>query len=69
VNYLADQSSADKLVGELTEKGHRVAAFRADVSDREQTTNLVRQVVAEFGGLDILASNAGIRHFGACGWM
>jgi NAD(P)-dependent dehydrogenase (short-subunit alcohol dehydrogenase family) len=65
VNYVADQSSADKLVAELTEKGHQVAAFRADVSDPAQTHDLVEQVVQAMGGIDILASNAGVEHFGA----
>jgi 3-oxoacyl-[acyl-carrier protein] reductase len=65
VNYVADASSADKLVAELTDKGHQVAAFRADVSDPAQTHDLVAQVVEAFGGLDILASNAGVEHFGA----
>jgi len=67
VNYVADQSSAEKLVTELTDKGHQAAAFRADVSDRAQTRDLVQRVVAEFGGLDILASNAGVEHFGPLG--
>jgi 3-oxoacyl-[acyl-carrier protein] reductase len=65
VNYIADQTSADKLVAELTDKGHHVAAFRADVSDPAQTHDLVGRVVEAFGGIDILASNAGVEHFGA----
>jgi 3-oxoacyl-[acyl-carrier protein] reductase len=65
VNYVADQSSADELVAELTDQGHQVAAFRADVSDPAQTHDLVGQVVEAFGGIDILASNAGVEHFGA----
>ena len=65
VNYVADQASADKLVAELTDKGHQVAAFRADVSDPAQTHDLVEQVVEAVGGIDILASNAGVEHFGA----
>ena len=65
VNYVADQSSADALVAELTDKGHRAFALRADVSDRAQTQELVQQTVAQLGGLDLLASNAGIEHFGA----
>jgi NAD(P)-dependent dehydrogenase (short-subunit alcohol dehydrogenase family) len=65
VNYVADQSSAEKLITELTGKGHQVAAFRADVSDPAQTYDLVQLMIAEFGGLDILASNAGVEHFGA----
>jgi 3-oxoacyl-[acyl-carrier protein] reductase len=65
INYVADQSSADTLVAELTDKGHRVAAFQADVSDPAHTEDLVQRVVAEFGGLDLLASNAGVEYFGA----
>jgi 3-oxoacyl-[acyl-carrier protein] reductase len=65
INYVADQSSADNLVAELTDKGHQVAAFRADVSDPAQTHDLIGHVVETFGGLDILASNAGVEHFGA----
>ena len=65
VSYVADQSSAGKLITELADRGHQVAAFRADVGDPAQTRDLVQLVVAEFGGLDILASNAGVEHFGA----
>ena len=65
VNYVADAESAEALVNELTAAGHRAAAFQADVSDPEQTQDLVARVVAEFGGLDLLASNAGVEYFGA----
>jgi 3-oxoacyl-[acyl-carrier protein] reductase len=65
VNYVADAASADALVRELTEAGHRAVAFRADVEDPAQTQDLVKRVRAEFGGVDLLASNAGIEHFGA----
>jgi 3-oxoacyl-[acyl-carrier protein] reductase len=65
VNYVANASSADALVRGLADKGYQAAAFRADVADRAQTEDLVARVVAEFGGLDILASNAGVEHFGA----
>ena len=65
VNYVADASSAEALVSELTDQGHRAMAVRADVADPDQTRDLVARVVAEFGGLDLLASNAGIEHFGA----
>lgn len=65
INYVANAASADALVTELTDKGYQVAAFRADVSDPAQTHDLVQRVVSELGGLDILASNAGVEHFGA----
>jgi NAD(P)-dependent dehydrogenase (short-subunit alcohol dehydrogenase family) len=65
VNYVADEASADALVKELSDDGHRAAAFRADISDAAQTQALVARVVEAFGGLDVLASNAGVEHFGA----
>ena len=64
VNYVANASAANALVSELTDKGCQAAAFRADVAERDQTKDLVAQVVDTFGGLDILASNAGVEHFG-----
>src|ERR1700746_913916 len=64
VNYVADASSADALVGELTDSGQQAVALRADGGDPAQTKDLGSRVVEEFGGLDILASNAGVEHFG-----
>jgi 3-oxoacyl-[acyl-carrier protein] reductase len=65
VNYVANDAAADALVEELRDSGRKAGAFRADVSDAAQTRELVTRVVAEFGGLDIVASNAGVEHFGA----
>lgn len=65
VNYVSDAASATALVDELTGHGHEVHAFQADVSDPTQTAQLVHRVTDRFGGLDLLASNAGIEHFGA----
>ena len=65
VNYVADAEAAEALVNELTAAGHRAVAFQADVSDPAQTQDLVARVVADFGGLELLASNAGVEHFGA----
>jgi NAD(P)-dependent dehydrogenase (short-subunit alcohol dehydrogenase family) len=65
VNYVVNDAAADALVEELRSSGRNAAAFRADVSDAAQTHELVTRVAAEFGGLDIVASNAGVEHFGA----
>ncbi|MEV5498397.1 SDR family oxidoreductase [Nonomuraea fuscirosea] len=65
VNYRSDRAAADALVGELRDNGCAVSAFPADVSDVAQTHELVGAVVSEFGGLDLLVSNAGVEHFGA----
>ncbi len=69
VNYRSNKQVADALVRELQDRGHTTAAFRADVSDPAQTRDLVQRVVGEFGGLDLLASNAGIEHFGALAFI
>ena len=60
INYVANASAANALVSELKAKGAQAAAFRADVAERAQIKGLVAQVVDTFGGLDILASNAGV---------
>ncbi|HEY0618379.1 MAG TPA: SDR family NAD(P)-dependent oxidoreductase, partial [Kribbella sp.] len=65
VNYRSDQEAAEALVGELRDNGCAASAFPADIGDRAQTHELVGAVVSEFGGLDLLVSNAGIEHFGA----
>ena len=65
VNYRSDRAAADALVGELRDNGCAASAFPADISDRAQTHELVGAVVSEFGGLDLLVSNAGVEHFGA----
>ena len=64
VNYRSDAAAADALVKEIVGNGGRAVAFQADVSDPAQSTSLVDDVVAEFGELHLLASNAGIEHFG-----
>lgn len=65
INYRSDAAAANALVEEIARNGGRAAAFQADVSDPAQSKSLVDHVVAEFGGLHLLASNAGIEHFGA----
>ncbi|WP_254206799.1 SDR family NAD(P)-dependent oxidoreductase [Nocardia alni] len=65
VNYRSDQGVADELVGELRDNGCAASAFPADISDAAQAHELVGAVVSEFGGLDLLVSNAGVEHFGA----
>lgn len=65
VNYRSDAAAADLLVKEIVGNGGRAAAIQADVSDPVQSMSLVEDVVDEFGELHLLASNAGIEHFGS----
>lgn len=65
VNYRSDKAAAEALVGELNNDGCTAAAFQADLTEAARAHELVGAVVAEFGGLDLLVSNAGVEHFGA----
>lgn len=64
IDYLGDAEPAEALVAELRGKGFKAHAFRADVSKPEECRALMDDAVQAFGKIDILASNAGIEHFG-----
>ena len=49
---------------ELCALGVRAKAYAADAADYEQTQQIVEQVLADFGGIDILINNAGITRDG-----
>jgi 3-oxoacyl-[acyl-carrier protein] reductase len=57
---------ADKAANELSSKGNgRVIGFEADVRSLESQEKAIKQVIEEFGQLDILVANAGVGHFGS----
>ena len=58
VNYLSHADEAAATMDEVRALGRRAAAHRADVADRGQVERMVASVVADFGALDILVSNA-----------
>jgi 3-oxoacyl-[acyl-carrier protein] reductase len=49
---------AERTSEEIRGMGRRSAAIKMDVTDRAQVRDVVAQVVAEFGSLDILVNNA-----------
>ena len=61
VNFRSDRESADRIVREIGERGGRAIAVQADVSKPEDCARLFERAVAELGGIDILAANAGIQ--------
>ena len=56
--------SVNGVVAEITQAGGTAKAWTTDVSDRQAVEQLVDEVVAEFGGLDIIVNNAGISQAG-----
>ena len=57
-DVLADDG--ERTVGEINSGGGTAAFVQADVSDSDQAEELIVRAVERFGGLDVLANNAGI---------
>lgn len=58
--YLSSVEKGEALTAELEAKGVKAKGFRSDASDFAAAEQLIADVVAEFGSLDILINNAGI---------
>jgi 3-oxoacyl-[acyl-carrier protein] reductase len=61
VNYRSGAEAAEALVAEL---GGEARAFQADVSDPAAAEQLVKDVIAHYGQLDVLVNNAGVTNDG-----
>ena len=51
---------AQQTVAELEAFGHKVKAYASNAASFEQTHEVVAQVLADFGRIDVLVNNAGI---------
>ncbi len=58
VNYYLNREAAEKTAAEARGRGVRAWAMQADMKDPAQIRSLYAALQAEFGGLDILVSNA-----------
>lgn len=59
-----DEETAKSTAQELRGLGRRAEGFKADVSNGDDVTKLVKSFVDSFGGIDILVNNAGITRDG-----
>jgi 3-oxoacyl-[acyl-carrier protein] reductase len=62
--YLSSVEKGEALVKELEEFGIKAKGYRSDASDFQQADQLVTDVIADFGKLDILINNAGVTRDG-----
>lgn len=60
LNFRKSSSEAQHVVDEIRRMGRKALAVQADVSSFEDAQRMVRQVIEEFGSLEILVNNAGI---------
>lgn len=56
--YRSSQAQADSLIAEIG--SGTIRAYKSDASDYTDSENLIKQVLADFGTVDILINNAGI---------
>jgi 3-oxoacyl-[acyl-carrier protein] reductase len=59
-SYRSSSERADKIVNDLTAKGHEVKAYQSDVGSFEACQEWIAQVLKDFERIDILINNAGI---------
>jgi glucose 1-dehydrogenase len=61
LNYYSHPDEAEKMVRDIKAQGGRAVAAKGDISKPEQCKALFDTMAKEFGGIDILAANAGIQ--------
>lgn len=62
--YLSSIEKGQALVTELEQFGITAKGYRSDASDFQAAEDLITQVVADFGKLDVLVNNAGVTRDG-----
>jgi len=58
--YAGNETAAAETCELIRQQGVKAVAFRCDISNFEETQELVSSILTEFGGIDILVNNAGI---------
>ena len=58
--FVSSEDKARALEAELQAMGVKAKGYKSDAGDYKASEELVNQVVAEFGTIDVLVNNAGI---------
>lgn len=58
--YLSSEEKANALQTHLTTHGIKAKAYKSDASSFSQSEQLINDILAEFGKIDIVVNNAGI---------
>jgi 3-oxoacyl-[acyl-carrier protein] reductase len=59
--YNNSKESAENLAKELNKIGVKVKAYKSDASSFDDSSKLVDDVISDFGKIDVLVNNAGIK--------
>ncbi|PHK50705.1 3-oxoacyl-[acyl-carrier-protein] reductase [Staphylococcus edaphicus] len=60
VNYAGNKEKADAVVEEIKAKGVEAFAIQANVANGDEVKAMIKEVVSQFGSIDVLVNNAGI---------
>lgn len=60
VNYAGSKDKAEAVVEEIKAKGVDSFAIQANVANPDEVKAMIKDVVSQFGSLDVLVNNAGI---------
>ncbi|SGW43985.1 3-oxoacyl-[acyl-carrier-protein] reductase [Staphylococcus argenteus] len=60
VNYAGSKEKAEAVVEEIKAKGVDSFAIQANVANADEVKAMIKEVVSQFGSLDVLVNNAGI---------
>ncbi len=60
LNYLANDKEASKVVKEIASLGGEATPYKANVADASAVREMTRQIVKQWGRINILVNNAGI---------
>jgi len=60
VNYSSSADEANKTVDHIVSNGGNAIAIKADVSQKDQVTQLFDETIENYGKIDVLINNAGI---------
>ncbi|HDT5738254.1 TPA: 3-oxoacyl-[acyl-carrier-protein] reductase [Staphylococcus aureus] len=60
VNYAGSKEKAEAVVEEIKAKGVDSFAIQTNVADADEVKAMIKEVVSQFGSLDVLVNNAGI---------
>ncbi|PTH33959.1 beta-ketoacyl-ACP reductase [Staphylococcus agnetis] len=60
VNYAGNKEKAEQVVESIKEKGVEAFAIQANVANPDEVKAMFKEVVSQFGSVDVLVNNAGI---------
>ncbi len=60
INYKSNDDAANTIVQEISDADGTARSFKGDVSKVSEIERITKEVIDEFGGIDIVVNNAGV---------